>query len=136
MARKIKYHPTDPRDLPGDNFAFVKKVLTVKAPAVIELVPASQPEPVSVEVRLDALSEMLRLNPEQAKHLEGASRLNFWHNGSLNVQVQHGSRGIKLACPKAVVTDADLIEFFAAWGWKRINGNLYFQWTPASLVQL
>ncbi|MBE7473142.1 MAG: hypothetical protein DPW09_36200 [Anaerolineae bacterium] len=84
----------------------------------------------------NALVAMLGLSPEQAKHLEGADRLNFWRNGSLNVQIQHGSRGVKVACPKAVVTDADLVMFFLSWGWQQLGDKLYFKPNGASLVRL
>jgi hypothetical protein len=96
--------------------------------------PESTPDPTTAG--FVALVEILGLAPEQAKHLEGAERLNFWRNGSLNVQVQHGCRGTKLACPKAVVTDADLVEFFAGWGWQQLGTELYFKPNAASLVQL
>lgn len=87
----------------------------------------SEPNPASV------LSQMLGILPET---LEGATRLNFWRNGILKVQIQWGNRHVKMDCPGAVVTDAQLVEFFAAWGWKQVNGNLYFQVSPASLVRL
>lgn len=84
----------------------------------------------------NTLVQMLGLNPEQAKHLEGVNRLNFWRNGSLHLQANHGSRGIKLSCPKATVTDAQLVEFFASWGWQQLGAKPYFKSTPASLVRL
>ncbi len=133
MPRKTKFYPTDPRDLPGDNFAFVRKALT--DPTFITLRLATLPKP-APESTPNALVQMLALSPEQAKRLEGADRLNFWRNGCLNVQVQHGSRAIKLTCSKAVVTDAQLTEFFAGWGWQQVNGKPYFRCTSNSLVRL
>lgn len=96
--------------------------------------PESTPEPETVA--FVALVEMLGLTSEQAKHLEGVDRLNFWRNGSLNVQAQHGCRGTKLACPNAKVTDADLVLFFLAWGWEQLGQKLYFKPNAASLVRL
>lgn len=135
MPRKTKFYPTDPRDLPGDNFAFVRKALT--DPALITLRLAALPKPApEPESTPNALVQMLALSPEQAKRLEGADRLNFWRNGCLNVQVQHGSQAIKLTCSKAVVTDAQLTEFFAGWGWQQVNDKPYFRCTSNSLVRL
>jgi hypothetical protein len=94
--------------------------------------PAATPTPESP----NALVTMLALTPEQAKHLEGADRLNFWRNGYLNVQANHGNRGVKLACPKAVVTDAALVELFLSWGWQQLGTKLYFKPNGSSLVQL
>ncbi|MBE7553168.1 MAG: hypothetical protein HS126_19025 [Anaerolineales bacterium] len=96
--------------------------------------PESTPDPTTVS--FVALVEMLGLTPDQAKHLAGAERLNFWRNGCLNVQVQHGCRGTKLACPQAKVTDADLVLFFLSWGWEQLGQKLYFKPNAASLVRL
>ncbi|GIK43780.1 MAG: hypothetical protein BroJett011_76130 [Chloroflexota bacterium] len=96
--------------------------------------PESTPEPETVA--FISLVEMLGLTPEQAKHLEGVDRLNFWRNGSLNVQAQHGCRGIKLACPAAKITDVDLVLFFLAWGWEQLGQKLYFKPNAASLVRI
>jgi hypothetical protein len=93
-------------------------------------------EPVVSQPAGNVLVEMLGLSPDQATRLQGADRLNFWRNGSLSVQIQHGTRSVKVVCPKAVITDAQLIEHFAAWGWQQLSGKLYFRCTPASLVQL
>jgi hypothetical protein len=84
----------------------------------------------------NALVEILALTPDQAKHLAGAERLNFWRNGSLHVQVQHGNRGIKLPCPGAIVTDAQLNELFTTWGWTQVNNKPYYRCTPNSVVRL
>lgn len=84
----------------------------------------------------NALAAMLALTPEQTKHLEGAERLNFWRNGSLNVQVQHGCRATKVKLPNTVVTDVQLDEFFAAWGWQKIGQKPYYRPTAASLVRI
>jgi hypothetical protein len=135
MTRKTKYYPNDPRDLPGDNFTFVKKALTEPALIALRLaaLPVLQPQPTS---NPNTLVAMLGLSPEQAKHLEGIDRINFWHNGTLHLQANHGSRGVKLACPKAVVTDADLVLFFLSWGWQQLGTKLYFKPNDASLVRL
>jgi hypothetical protein len=82
------------------------------------------------------LVALLGLTPEQAKHLEGASRLNFWRNGCLNIQVQHGSRGVKFACPQATASDADLTMLFLSWGWQHLAPKLYFRPTAESSVWL
>jgi hypothetical protein len=135
MTRKLKFYPTDPRDVPGDKFAFVRKHLT--DPALIALRLAALPQPDLQPVAAsNTLVDMLRLSPQYARHLEGADRLNFWRNGTLNVQVQHGNRSIKLRCPEAVVTDAQLVEHFTTWGWQQLSGKLYFRSNSASLVQL
>ncbi|MBE7474315.1 MAG: hypothetical protein HS114_34730 [Anaerolineales bacterium] len=84
----------------------------------------------------DALAQVLGLNPEKAKHLEGADRINFWRNGSLHLQANWGSRGIKLACPTAVITDADLVMLFLSWGWQQLGDKLYFKANESSLVRL
>lgn len=135
MSRKTKFYPTDPRDLPGDNFAFVRKALTDPALIALRLVALPTPQPLPAS-NPNALVEMLGLSPEQAKHLEGADRINFWRNGSLHLQANHGSRGVKLACPKAVVTDADLVLFFLSWGWQQLGTKLYFKPNAASLIRL
>lgn len=128
MARKTEYYPNDPRDLPGDNFAFVRKALTA---AVYHVV--SDPAPVA---QPNALATMLGLTTEQAESFKGTSRLNFWRNGSLNVQVEHGCRATKIKLPSAVVTDAQLDDFFAAWGWQKLGQKPYFKPTAASLVRI
>ncbi|MCK6625537.1 MAG: hypothetical protein L6R45_10220 [Anaerolineae bacterium] len=143
MTRKTKYYPTDLRDLPGDNFAFVKKALT--DPTLIALRLAALPAPQAEvppelvegpESNPNALVAMLGLSPEQAKHLEGVDRINFWRNGTLHLQANRGSRGIKLACPTAVITDADLIMLFLSWGWRQLGDKLYFKANESSLVRL
>ncbi len=123
MTRKTKYYPNDPRDLPGDNFAFVRKALT-------------QPEPTPTTAQPNALAAMLGLNTEQAESFKGTDRLNFWRNGCLNVQVQHGCRATKIKLPNAVVTDAQLDDFFAAWGWQKLGQKPYYKPTDASLVRI
>jgi hypothetical protein len=92
------------------------------------------PDPVTVS--FIALAEMLGLAGEQAQKLEGTTRLNFWRNGSLNVQVEHGCRATKIKLPNAVVTDAQLDDFFAAWGWQKLGQKPYYKPTPASLVRI
>lgn len=134
MTRKTKYYPNDPRDLPGDNFAFVKKALTaLPDPLCDTRRGAPQPEP---ESNPNTLVAMLGLSPEQSKHLEGVDRINFWRNGSLHLQANHGSQGVKLACPNAVVSDADLVLFFLSWGWQQLGNKLYFKPNAAALVRL
>lgn len=129
MTRKTKYYPNDPRDLPGDNFAFVRKALTQ---AIYHVV--SEPAPTAAQP--NALAAMLGLTPDQAESFKGTDRLNFWRNGCLNVQVQHGCRATKMKLPNAVVTDAQLDDFFAAWGWQKLGQKPYFKPTPASLVRI
>lgn len=138
MSRKPKFYPTDPRDEAGDNFAFVKKALTnpdiiaqrMEALAAIKPVVTNTPSPV------DILAKILGLSPDTLPHLAGADRLNFWRNGHLNVQVNHGNRAVKLAC-QTTVSDAQLVEMFSTWKWQRIEpGKLYFRPTPQSVVRL
>lgn len=99
-----------------------------------EPAPESTPEPEMVA--FISLAEMLGLAGEQAQQLEGTTRLNFWRNGSLNVQVEHGCRATKIKLPSAVVTDAQLDNFFAAWGWQKLGQKPYYKPTAASLVRI
>lgn len=96
--------------------------------------PESQPDPTTVG--FVALAEMLGLAGEQAQLLEGTDRLNFWRNGCLNVQVQHGCRATKIKLPNAVVTDQQLDDFFAAWGWQKLGQKPYYKPTDASLIRI
>ncbi len=96
--------------------------------------PESTPDPITQN--FVALAEMLGLAGEQAQQLEGTTRLNFWRNGSLNVQVEHGCRATKIKLPTAVVTDAQLDDFFAAWGWQKLGQKPYYKPTDASLVRI
>lgn len=110
--------------------------------------PARPHEPCDVCPKLDAqpaqpaspsiaLSEILGLTSEQAQHLQGVDRLNFWRAGSLQCQANHGSRGVKLPCPQAVISDVDLTQFFRSWGWEQVSTpKLYFRPTASSLVRL
>lgn len=127
MTRKTKFYPNDPRDLPGDNFAFVRKALTTAVAEPASVPAATQP---------NTLALMLGLTPEQAESFKGTDRLNFWRNGCLNVQVQHGCRASKVKLPHAIVTDAQLDDFFAAWGWQKLGQKPYFRPTAASLVRI
>jgi hypothetical protein len=99
-----------------------------------------EPEPASDEVaqrgQPNTLAAMLGLTHDQAESFKGTDRLNFWRNGCLNVQVQHGCRATKIKLPNAVVTDAQLDDFFAAWGWQKLGQKPYFKPTAASLVRI
>ncbi|MCL4299538.1 MAG: hypothetical protein KJ077_27630 [Anaerolineae bacterium] len=128
MTRKTKFYPNDPRDLPGDNFAFVRKALTQTIYHVVSE-PALVAQP-------NALAAMLGLTPEQAESFKGTNRLNFWRNGCLNVQIEHGYRATKIKLPSAVVTDAQLDDFFAAWGWQKLGNKPYYKPTATSLVRI
>lgn len=140
MTRKTKYYPNDPRDLPGDNFKAVKAALTnplLMRSRLAQLAESYPVRPAQAASEPNTLVQMLALTPEQAKHLEGCDRLNFWRNGSLHVQVNHGGRGIKLTCPQAIISDSDLTMFFLSWGWQQVSlGKLYFKPTASSLVRL
>jgi hypothetical protein len=84
----------------------------------------------------DALAQMLVLSTEQAKALKGTTRLNFWRNGSLNVQVEHGSKSVKFACRQAVATDAQIADLLLSWGWQQLGHKLYFKPNASSIVRL
>jgi hypothetical protein len=98
--------------------------------------PAPESEPDPETQGFIALVEMLGLAGEQAQQFEGTTRLNFWRNDSLNVQVQHGCRATKIKLPTAVVTDAQLDAFFAAWGWQKLGQKPYYKPNAASLVRI
>jgi hypothetical protein len=83
-----------------------------------------------------ALAELLVLSTEQAKALEGTTRLNFWRNGVLNVQVEHGAKSIKYRCPEAVATDAQIADLLLGWGWQQLGQKLYFKPNDSSIVRL
>ncbi len=143
---KTKFHPTDPRDIAGDKYAWIKKLLTqalVVAPPVAPVAvasvvaPITPVAPVAVARPRNALAEMLR---QEEKFFNGASRLNFWRNGAsvLHVQVSQGCRATKLACHQANVTDEQISDLLiASWGWENVGNNPhYFRPNPSSLVRL
>jgi hypothetical protein len=113
----------------GADPAFIYEQTGIGEPA-----PESTPEPETVA--FISLAEMLGLAGEQAQQLEGTTRLNFWRNNVLWMQVEHGCRATKIKLPTAVVTDTQLDDFFAAWGWQKLGNKPYYKPTPASLVQI
>lgn len=134
---KITYTPEDPRDEPGDNFKFVKKQLTDPKIIAARLEAIAPYRTVHVEADpVQHLVEVLGLEPKAVSLLKGATRLNFWNNGRLNVQIEHGTSSWKLTCASAVEFDNLKRLFVDAWGWTQVSGKPYFRPGKEAVVRL